>query len=455
MLQQTLLQPQSCNAGKRVRFNTIVETPLVLAVSVCGHVVVLRLPAKPSAGFAPITSGAPRIIMPFPSFTKKELLHDTPSRKDGIDAEKESSFRKTYCKLIADAGKALKLPQWAIATATLFCHRYYAVRSMKRNDRFLVSTACLFLAGKVEDSPRNLNHVITTTYQLRCKRDPQARNKLKDQVFFDKLREQVLFAETMVLYAMGFDLNVRHPYNDVIKYLKELRFLQPSPEPHHRNMSQAIWNFINDSLRTTLGLQYNHDQIAKGALYLAEKLMKTKLPIPDNQPFTEYFKIDQATLDDITAQLMELYEQIPKGGQKTTSGPAGLGADDVANNAAASAVADGGILGPPASDLGEAPLDLPAKAEVAVKEEDMIVKVEKVETKSCKQEMLLGPDRGASTADIMTSVAMLTDDQPKVDMESQDCILDVKKEHMHESSAKRPFDERLFDEPASKVARVS
>jgi hypothetical protein len=28
-------------------------------------------------------------------------------------------------------------PQWAIYTATQLCHRFYAVRSMARNDRFV------------------------------------------------------------------------------------------------------------------------------------------------------------------------------------------------------------------------------------------------------------------------------------------------------------------------------
>ena len=64
------------------------------------------------------------------------------------------------------AAKELKL-KFSIPTAQLFLHRYYAVKSMQRNDRFIVGCACLFLAAKVEDEPRALEDVAKWCYKIR------------------------------------------------------------------------------------------------------------------------------------------------------------------------------------------------------------------------------------------------------------------------------------------------
>ncbi len=55
----------------------------------------------------------------------------------------------------------------AVATAIVFAHRYYAMKSMQKNDRFIISAACLFLAGKVEDEPRALSDVAQNSFKMR------------------------------------------------------------------------------------------------------------------------------------------------------------------------------------------------------------------------------------------------------------------------------------------------
>lgn len=54
-----------------------------------------------------------------------------------------------------------------LPTALIFLHRFYAVKSMQRNDRFIVACACLFLAAKVEDCPKALNDVAYQCYKQR------------------------------------------------------------------------------------------------------------------------------------------------------------------------------------------------------------------------------------------------------------------------------------------------
>ena len=55
----------------------------------------------------------------------------------------------------------------AIATATVFFHRFYAKHSFQEHDRFEVAMACLLLAGKTEESPKKLDVVIRECWKLR------------------------------------------------------------------------------------------------------------------------------------------------------------------------------------------------------------------------------------------------------------------------------------------------
>ncbi|GIL45138.1 hypothetical protein Vafri_2471, partial [Volvox africanus] len=145
--------------------------------------------------------------------TLEELRATNPSIRDGLDPDKEVLWRRQYCKLIQEAGMALKIPQWGgISVAITLCHRFFAIKSMKKNDRFLVATACLFLAAKIEESPKLLKNVIMESERIRHTKNPAALRALDDPVNFDRLREEVLQAERAVLYTLGFDLKIEQPY---------------------------------------------------------------------------------------------------------------------------------------------------------------------------------------------------------------------------------------------------
>jgi hypothetical protein len=117
--------------------------------------------------------------------SRKEIEENSPSRKDGIDLKKETSLRKSYCTFLKDLGIRLKLwvrcyllltitclsyifimcvefsliekyqyhvvgirlevfiliviayrcrPQITIATAVLFCQRFFLRQSLAKND---------------------------------------------------------------------------------------------------------------------------------------------------------------------------------------------------------------------------------------------------------------------------------------------------------------------------------
>ncbi|KAK7255997.1 hypothetical protein RIF29_29426 [Crotalaria pallida] len=67
--------------------------------------------------------------------SREEIVENSPSRKDGIDWKKETDYRRSYCKFLWDLGTRLELPQSTIATAIIFCHRFFLQQSHAKNDR--------------------------------------------------------------------------------------------------------------------------------------------------------------------------------------------------------------------------------------------------------------------------------------------------------------------------------
>ena len=57
----------------------------------------------------------------------------------------------------------------------MFCHRFYALNSHTRseNDWHVLAPACLFLAGKVEETPKALRDVVFVVYIMRHRKEPE------------------------------------------------------------------------------------------------------------------------------------------------------------------------------------------------------------------------------------------------------------------------------------------
>lgn len=175
--------------------------------------------------------------------TREQLESINSSRKDGIDANRERNLRNTNLALIDDSAQLLKLPGWTIYTARIFHHKFFATHSMKRNCRFLVSTACLFLAGKVNDTPRALDDVLWACHSMRYKKNSDKQAQFKDPSYVEKLKDDVLTAERAILYAIGFDFNVELPHSYIIKKLDNLGILK---NPNFKQFVQVTVNFATD-----------------------------------------------------------------------------------------------------------------------------------------------------------------------------------------------------------------
>ncbi|KAG7616613.1 Cyclin-like superfamily [Arabidopsis thaliana x Arabidopsis arenosa] len=207
-------------------------------------------------------------------FSREEIERNSPSRRDGIDLKTETRLRNSYCTFLEKLGERLKLPQVTIATAIVFCHRFFLRRSHAKNDRRTIATVCMLLAGKVEETPVTLEDVIIASYERIHKKDLAGAQRKE---VYDQQKKLVLIGEELVLSTLNFDLCISHPYKPLVEAIKKYMV-----EDAKTQLAQFAWNFVNDCLRTTLCLQYQPHHIAAGAILLA-----AELPTVDLQSYRE------------------------------------------------------------------------------------------------------------------------------------------------------------------------
>ncbi|KQJ94550.1 cyclin-T1-2 [Brachypodium distachyon] len=232
-------------------------------------------------------------------FTKEELEKLSPSRKDGITESKESEIRHLCCSFIRDVGIRLKIPQMTIATAIMFCHRFYLHQSLAKNGWQTIATVCVFLASKVEDTPCPLDLVTRVAYETMYRKDPATARRIQQKDVFEKHKALILIGERLLLKTIRFDFNIQHPYRPLLDAMKNLGITQ-------KEVKQVAWNFVNDWLKTTLCLQYKPQYIAAGSLYLAAKLHDVKLPLHGAHVWWHQFDVAPKPLEAVIQHMMEL-----------------------------------------------------------------------------------------------------------------------------------------------------
>ncbi|KAH9314276.1 hypothetical protein KI387_022903 [Taxus chinensis] len=171
--------------------------------------------------------------------SRDEIERCSPSRRDGIDLQKETYFRYSYCAFLQTLGMRLQLPQTTIATAMVFCHRFFLRRSHATHDRFLVATAALFLAAKTEETPRPLNSVLIVSYEICHKHELENFHYLLPIDWFEQYKQCVLEAEQMVLTTLDFEVAVEHPYNPLMSVLNKIGLAQTV-------LVHVAWNLVSE-----------------------------------------------------------------------------------------------------------------------------------------------------------------------------------------------------------------
>jgi len=219
-------------------------------------------------------------------------------------------------------------------------HRFYAVHSFEHHDRFEVAVGCILLAAKTEESPKKLISVLQECYRLKnqskraaaaaaaakksgsgsmdsvsgsaatvaslnlasvsddgkTKTDKRGYLDLKCETFI-KLKERILLLERVILHTIGFELSIDHPYKFLVEQIKKM---VPSRQVEYianasgsngtsgptlsmaeqtkmtNELVQNAMNFANDSMHTSLCLQYDPEVVAQTCVYMSGQYCKMR-----------------------------------------------------------------------------------------------------------------------------------------------------------------------------------
>jgi len=233
-----------------------------------------------------------------------DQLLRTPSILAGITFEKELSYRQQAANFIQDMGQKLKVTQLCINTGIVYMQRFYMFHSFTRFHRNDISVAALFLAAKVEEQPRRLEHVIKVAHICLHRDQPTLDTRSNDYIE----RAQVLVTnENLLLQTLGFDVNVVHPHTHVVKYCQLLKT--------QKDLAHTSYFMATNSLHlTTMCLRYSPTVVACFCIHIACEWAQTKLPMTaQNRHWFEHFD-NTVTLDlltQMTKEFMEIFQQCP------------------------------------------------------------------------------------------------------------------------------------------------
>ncbi|XP_060113411.1 cyclin-T2 [Heteronotia binoei] len=237
-------------------------------------------------------------------FFSREQLDSTPSRRCGVEADKELSYRQQAANLIQDMGQRLNVSQLTINTAIVYMHRFYMHHSFTKFNRNIISPTALFLAAKVEEQPRKLEHVIKVAHACLHHQEPQL--DTKSDTYLQQAQELVIL-ETIMLQTLGFEITIEHPHTDVVKCTQLVRA--------SKDLAQTSYFMATNSLHlTTFCLQYKPTVIACVCIHLACKWSNWEIPVStDGKHWWEYVdpSVTLELLDELTHEFLQILEKTP------------------------------------------------------------------------------------------------------------------------------------------------
>lgn len=169
------------------------------------------------------------------------------------------NFLRSILKLIHNC------PEHIFYTSFVIFHKFYWKSRTLCYDEYLVGTACLFLASKIEESPIVLAELATAYHKTKVSAaEPSAQQAIQ-------IQNSLSAIESHILREIGASLIIELPY----KYIQEYKNY---PEVNMAKIVQIASYFCNDSFLLPLSLYYHPMQIACSCIYFSTLYLKSPLP---------------------------------------------------------------------------------------------------------------------------------------------------------------------------------
>ncbi|KAF4010297.1 hypothetical protein G4228_001484 [Cervus hanglu yarkandensis] len=213
----------------------------------------------------------------------REQLENSPSRRFGLDPDKELSNRQQAANLLQDMGQRLNVSQLTINTAIVYMHRFYMIQSFTQFHRNSVAPAALFLAAKVEEQPKKLEHVIKVAHT--CLHPQESLPDTRSEAYLQQVQDLVIL-ESIILQTLA-----------------------------SKDLAQTSYFMATNSLHlTTFSLQYTPPVVACVCIHLACKWSNWEIPVStDGKHWWEYVDatVTLELLDELTHEFLQILEKTP------------------------------------------------------------------------------------------------------------------------------------------------
>uniref|UniRef100_A0A3Q2CTH9 Cyclin-T1 n=1 Tax=Cyprinodon variegatus TaxID=28743 RepID=A0A3Q2CTH9_CYPVA len=229
----------------------------------------------------------------------RQQIENSPSRRAGLDPDKELSYRQQAANLLQDMGQRLN-SQLTINTAIVYMHRFYMVQSFTRFHRNVIAPAALFLAAKVEEQPRKLEHVIKVAHACLNPQEPSP--DIRSDAYLQQAQDLVIL-ESIILQTL-FEITIDHPHTHVVKCTQLVR---------SKDLAQTSYFMATNLHLTTFCLQYSPPIVACVCIHLACKWSNWEIPVStDGKHWWEYVD-PTVTLEllDLTHEFLQILEKTP------------------------------------------------------------------------------------------------------------------------------------------------
>jgi len=139
-------------------------------------------------------------------------------------------------------------------------------------------------------------------YETMYRKNTDAAKRIHQEEVLAKQKSLILVGETLLLSTIRFDFNILHPYEPLKLALNNLGISQ-------KEVRQGAMSIVNDTLPTTLVVQFKPHFIAAGALFLAAKFHNLILPSQNGRVWWNEFDVAPKQLQDVIQQMTELFRK--------------------------------------------------------------------------------------------------------------------------------------------------
>jgi len=217
-----------------------------------------------------------------------------------------------HARFILEVGNKLNAKVMTVATALANFHKFCkATSDLSLYDPYLMASACLYLAGKIEDNDhlklRDIINVVWTTLH------PDQEPLPLDSEYYN-MREALVHSELHILRMVGFKTRHDHPHRYLLHYLKSLRDWFPEEIWEKYPLAKTSWALLQDSYHDqNLVLESDPSELSLACVQLALQTYGLQVPLTsnahDSKSWIRIFNsnVSKDKIWDLMTRLMDTY----------------------------------------------------------------------------------------------------------------------------------------------------